>query len=416
MPDHDMRIPRRDKAQTARDAVRTGRQVAKLGVPDPALIETLTTRHIAKRDALQFEHVERRRGGRALVVAEQAQAASAGNGKAVPRTMVTALQMVLKSVDGPAPTSVTVADFPEEGAVLASADDEIVVALIDTGIDKAQRRDGWLNEVKRDPNDDNIDELDAFPQNGLLDFGAGHGTFVAGIVRQIDPRAKIVVYRALDSSGLASEEEVAKAMKRAAEDGAHVISLSLGEQAVDDDDPCPHLADAVKQIHARSRPPAIVAAAGNYGTEERVYPAALPGVVAVAALRAQRGSWFRRWLPRYLAPKGATWSSRGQWVRCSAVGEGIVSTFVTGTEDPVFAHGTDVYPQQGDSDSWAVWSGTSFAAPQIAALIAKKCRADRISPHKAVEALFPLARRPQDGFGKRVSPLPGTKPARNTSS
>ena len=111
------------------------------------------------------------------------------------------------------------------------------------------RGDGWLDEIARvnfDTNgiaDNVVDKLDAIPQpNDLLDFGAGHGTFVAGILQQVDPLARIVVYRALDSDGLASEEAVACAMLRAAEDHVQVISLSIGMQAVDDDDRrCPAL-------------------------------------------------------------------------------------------------------------------------------------------------------------------------------
>ena len=72
-----------------------------------------------------------------------------------------------------------------------------------------------------------------------------------------------------------------------------------------------------------------------------------------------------------------------------------------GKEDPQF--GGDDYPQ----DSWAVWSGTSFAAPQIAALIAKTCRGG-MSPLAAVTSLFPTANLPADGYGTRVVLLPGT--------
>jgi hypothetical protein len=54
-----------------------------------------------------------------------------------------------------------------------------------------------------------------------------------------------------------------------------------------------------------------------------------------------------------------------------------------------------------------VWSGTSFAAPQIAALIAKKCLDESKSPHEAAEG------RPKDGFGTRVFPLRGTRPAQS---
>jgi hypothetical protein len=176
----------------------------------------------------------------------------------------------------------------------------------------------------------------------------------------------------------------------------HVINLSLGVEAVNGVVPSA-LEAAVKHIQSLDNPPAIVASAGNNGTEERVYPAALPGVVSVAALQAaEPGSG--------VSPGGAEWSSHGDWVTCSAVGEGVVSTFVKGEEDVQF--GTDVYPQ----DSWAVWSGTSFAAPQIAALIAKACRGGA-TPKAAVEDLFPTQGRPTDGYGTRVVLLPGTRPS-----
>ena len=78
------------------------------------------------------------------------------------------------------------------------------------------------------------------------------------------------MYRALDSDGLVGEA-VACAMLRAAEDQVRVISLSLGMQAVDDDDRrCPALTSAVQQIMAHENPPAIVASAGDYRTTELV--------------------------------------------------------------------------------------------------------------------------------------------------
>jgi hypothetical protein len=461
MPD-DMRIPTRSDSQISQDATRTFAQVHALGQSNPSMLQVLKQRHAAASGALKFETVGRANGGDALVVSRQvvvpasagrdqahieltsnhgfvmrrlseddphsaalhdsvwvysyevatadeaaahavvdaAQAALAGAGVAAPRTMVTALHMVIKAEGGPAPTSVTVESFPLHGA---PTEDEIVVAVIDTGIDGDFRADGWLNEVVRGGN---VDALDALPDNGLLDFGAGHGTFVAGVIRQVDPKAKVVVYRGLDSDGLASEEAVAAAIVRAAGDGAHVINLSLGMQAVDDARACPALRAAVAQVQAGPHGPAIVASAGNYGNEERVYPAALHGVVAVAALKGVGAPGHPA--PGDPLPAGAEWSSRGSWVTCSAVGEGIVSTFVDGTEDPEYG-GNDTFPQGGQGDSWAVWSGTSFAAPQISALIAKTCREDNLTPEQAVDALFPSHGAPTDGYGKRVVLLPGTR-------
>ena len=120
------------------------------------------------------------------------------------------------------------------------------------------RVDGWLNEVDGRHSNDNVDLLDVFavigtPALPILDVGAGHGTFVAGIIRQVDPQAKIVVYRALDTNGLASEEAIASAMIRAAHDGVHVINLSLGLEAVDGVVP-PALEAAVTQIQSLDEP------------------------------------------------------------------------------------------------------------------------------------------------------------------
>jgi hypothetical protein len=466
MPD-DMRIPTRGADQINDDAVRTRSQVQQLGAPgqgigpNPDLDEMLRAGATDVSGALQFDTLETLEGGEAYVVSRQLllpvsdrrvdadsdlarlgferrepsadedivwvythpggtdaearadldQALTTLRGNEIPAapTMVGALQMVLKSADGPAPTTVTVESFSEAGASLTSSPHAVVVAVIDTGIDEPLRTDGWLNEVRALHTNDSVDKLDVFPATGtpaepILDYGAGHGTFVAGIIRQVDPQAQIVVYRALDTRGLASEEDVANAMTRAADNGAGVISLSLGMLALDDNHPCPHLQTAVQQIMSRTNPPAIVAAAGNNGDDKKVYPAALKGVVAVAALQGVD--------PDADPPPptvGAEWSSFGPWVDCSVVGEGIVSTFVKGKEDQRF--GTDSYPGGEMGDSWAVWSGTSFAAPQIAALIARTCRTDQLTPQQAVTALFPAAGRPADGYGKRILLLRGTPPS-----
>jgi hypothetical protein len=303
--------------------------------------------------------------------------------------------------------------FPRAGASVAR---KPLLAVIDTGIAKRKRKDGLLNEVKRS---NNIDPLDVFEHRGRLDFAAGHGTFVAGVVRQVAPHVRIKVYRALDSDGLGSEQAVADAMLRAARDKADVINLSLGMVAQDPAHPCPLMRVAVETILAKGYGPAIIASAGNDGTTHPMYPAAFPGVVGVAALKG----------PPHHVP--ASWSSHGAWVRCSTVGEGIVSTYVPGTEDRLRrAHprdpnhpndpndpnypndpanrAPDTYPKV---NPWALWSGTSFAAPQIAALVAAHC-VDGRRAQDVVEELFPEAGKPTDGWGhRRTDLLPGTPTA-----
>ena len=273
------------------------------------------------------------------------------------------------------------------GAGSAGAGATVRVAVIDTGIPRSERTDGWLNSVPR--TDDNIDVLDMLPAgpDGLLDYQAGHGTFVAGIVQRVAPQADVRVYRAADTDGFASDAEMADAILAAYADGAQIINLSLGGRTSDDQPP-PATARAVDRVRRESDGKVvIVAAAGNYGDRSRVWTAALDGVEAVAGLTA------------YLTP--ATWSSYGD-VRFSTVGEGIRSTYVTGVESPVF----DPAPDEFGPDAWAIWSGTSFAAPQIAGAVARISYEEGMEPRAAVDKLDAYGKE-IPGFGKAMRILQG---------
>lgn len=222
------------------------------------------------------------------------------------------------------------------------------VAVIDTGINCSQTTWGrsWLRGIARTAR--NRDPLNAI-SGSTLDDGAGHGTFVAGIVRQVAPDCSVEVYRALDSEGIGTEEAVACAIVRAAAEGADIINLSLGTETYRDRAPVA-IEAALEAIPDHV---VVVAAAGNQGSERPFWPAAFKRVIAVGALD-EHG-------------EPADWSNRGPWVNLSTRGAGVVSTFVVGLEstarDP---HPEDFRPTR----PWAMWSGTSFAAPQIAGLIA----------------------------------------------
>jgi subtilisin family serine protease len=265
------------------------------------------------------------------------------------------------------------------------------VAIIDTGIAAEIRADGWLDDV---PRNGNIDRLDTFPLpagDGYLDFDAGHGTFVAGIVQHIAPDAKIRVYRAVDSDGIASEVTVACEMIRAVKEGAEILNLSLGCQTQDNLPPIAIRAalDVIRELEqTEGREVIIVAAAGNYADTTPCWPGAFRRVVSVAGLAPDM-------LP-------STWSTRGFWVTCSTIGQGLRSTYVEGRESYL----VDADPHDFPLDAWAVWSGTSFAAPQITGALARLHEKYEYPLREALVRLL-AAGRPIPQFGQALKILPG---------
>jgi hypothetical protein len=291
---------------------------------------------------------------------------------------------VVKGIGGPHPAP-SPGRFEADGGPGSPAN----VAIIDTGRAGQRRTDGWLRGIEGDK-----DPLDAFPPprgDGYLDADAGHGTFVTGIVRQIAPGARIRHYRAVDSDGIATEVAIACEMIRAVtEDGAQIVNLSLGGHTHDDVPPIA-IAAALEIIEEwkqkEHREVVIVAAAGNYGDKTPCWPAAFPEVVSVAGLT------------RGLQP--APWSSRGFWVKCSTIAQGVRSTYVEGRESPWL----DPWPEDFGANSWAAWSGTSFAAAQVTGALARLHEEKSYSPYEALRRLL-RSGRPVPQFGRAVKILP----------
>jgi Subtilase family len=293
---------------------------------------------------------------------------------------------VTKAIGGPQPAPSPGQFQPDNGPGPPAK-----VAIIDTGIADQRRTDGWLQGIPggKDP-------LDTFPYpagDGYLDSDAGHGTFIAGIVQQVAPGAEITVYRAVDSDGIASEIAVACEMIRAVkEGGAQIVNLSLGCHTHDNVPPI--AIQAALQIiwewerERDDRQVLIVAAAGNYGDTTPCWPAAFRRVVSVAAL----------------APgmHPSPWSSRGFWVTCSTIGQGLRSTYVEGRESPLL----NPSPHNFGADSWAAWSGTSFAAAQVTGALARLHEKHGYSFRDALRRLL-AAGRPTPEFGQAVKILPG---------
>jgi thermitase len=266
------------------------------------------------------------------------------------------------------------------------------VAIIDTGRAEENRSDGWFRGVTAAA----FDELDVVNPQGRNDYFAGHGTFTAGVVRQLSPACDIHVYRFTHNDGMGTDTGAARAMLQAVQDAGSevklIINASFGAPAVNDEPPLA-MQEAVRRI-AEERPDVlIVASAGNDGTDEKFYPGAFDEVTAVGAVNAD------------LSPAG--FSNYGSWVDCSAVGVGVVSTFVSGVVPP--EPKPDIEDITFGANAWATWSGTSFTAPQISGAVAHLCTEDAgLSPKDAFARLVAGGPDRGDGLGVVVHLLPGT--------
>jgi subtilisin family serine protease len=253
------------------------------------------------------------------------------------------------------------------------------------GIEEAVHCDGQLIGVLPGPaTDPEYRGVVTDPLNGQIDRESGHGTFIAGIVRQRCPQAHILAIPVMAADGSVAEHELLTALglllKRHLEatpdrpaEMVDVLSLSLGyyHESPDDTALDAPLRRMLEQYAAAGV--AVVAAAGNDATLAPFFPARLADVVSTGVPMTAVGA---------LNPDGATvalFSNAGSWVTAHAVGAAVVSTVPTtlsGSSGRIIEarHAGRLPRTTVDPDDYrsgfAVWSGTSFAAPLIAGDIA----------------------------------------------
>lgn len=242
---------------------------------------------------------------------------------------------------------------------------ECVVAVVDNGV---WEKHPWLDGHYRTRGPQDVDTV---PAAGEIPISAGHGTFVTGMVLQHAPSSSVLVRRVGDGDGLTDDLTLADAilgLRRVR--GLKVVNLSLGGHAHDDTG-LPATEAAIRAL-LRSFPDlVIVAGAGNDGSDRPFFPAAFKPVVAVGALDGKARAEF---------------SNFGWWVDTWAPGVDVVSTFpeCVGPLSQDWLHPfPDLDLDAGPFKGWARWSGTSFAAPQIAGKIAAKI-CSGLTPAEAV--------------------------------
>ncbi len=162
--------------------------------------------------------------------------------------------------------------------------------------------------------------------DGATNAEVGHGTMVAGLIARLAPQAAILPIRVLNGDGTGTLLNLVKGIHYANTHGARIINMSFGCSVKSGS-----LNDALDESEAAGI--VLVAAAGNNNLNQVIAPTVSRGTIAVAALEADNTK--------------SPYSNYGSFVRVSAPGSNIRSAYVDG--------------------GYATWSGTSFAAPFIAA-------------------------------------------------
>ncbi|MGR9117202.1 MAG: S8 family serine peptidase, partial [Gammaproteobacteria bacterium] len=264
-------------------------------------------------------------------------------------------------------------DAPE-GWDISTGDSRVIIAMLDTGVDCASNLD--------------ISGKCVYEQNFVLPYSSttadlvSHGTHTAGIAaantdNQIGiagvgwnssiANLKVCYEYAYDLcppfgctviTGVCPVSASADAISFAADNDYHIINMSYASDEINPDtgDPIgvssPSNAESDAVSYAWGRGVVLVAAAGNSNNTTKVYPAALPEVIAVAAV------------DRY--DDRASFSTFGNnWVSMLAPGENILSTVPT--DLCVFYAEIIGFPFNPVTDACLDWySGTSMASPHVA--------------------------------------------------
>lgn len=224
----------------------------------------------------------------------------------------------------------------------------VIVAVIDTGFDFTHP-DKPINLIAGPTHTSTAAQDGCAPEgvNGPED-DYGHGTHVGGIIAAatnngigvagLAPDVRLLVIKAADCTGNLADSDVAQSIDDATTLSARVINMSFGGT-----DPSAVISLAIQD--AWNAGVILVAAAGNAGTSEQFYPAAIPNVLGIAATDG--------------SDNVASFSNRGSYVALAAPGVSILSTVPENT------------PINGDGLIYYTYlSGTSMSTPFVAATAA----------------------------------------------
>lgn len=266
------------------------------------------------------------------------------------------------------------------GANIPLIKTNLIIAVCDTGMRTTHhdfQNNGVTSELWTNPNPDpNLRDVNGFnyvSNNNNINDDNGHGTFVAGVaaargrngvgISGVCIKAKIMPIKVAASNGYATSANIASGIRYAVDHGASVINVSLGQALpagvdINNYDGKPFSGAVYKAIqYAQQRNILVVVAAGNGINDNGI------GINLVRGSVGQGGTNVDEFPATYnldnIIVVGATnqndaltpFSNYGVKVHLSAPGKDIVSLSTP------------------NDDAYAQGDGTSFAAPEVAAVV-----------------------------------------------
>jgi subtilisin family serine protease len=252
------------------------------------------------------------------------------------------------------------------GWYIATGSAAVKIAILDTGVslNHPDLKNKILSGYDYVNNDSSADDDHDFTDNGGR--SRSHGTTVAGLaaasgsngvgIAGLDWNASIIPVKVMDNTGYGQTTDIILGIKFAVQAGADVLNMSLGQSSPD-----PALENACEDAYKQGV--IIVAAGGNTGGENPLYPAAYASVLSVGSVG--------------LAGNRSSFSVK----RCDimAPGEKMYST----------VHYDDV----GDNGYANNGSGTSYAAPLVSGLMGlMRSQNPTLNPREAMEIVKKTAK------------------------
>jgi subtilisin family serine protease len=227
----------------------------------------------------------------------------------------------------------------------------IKIAVLDSGIDLTHP---CLEGLTLEDDLAVIDvgsRLSMVPGEGRDVFG--HGTAIAGILRQLAPEARIGSFRVLGEQLRSRTLIIREGARQALERGYHILNCSFGCSR---EDHVLFYKDWIDDAYLRGRH--IVAACNNQDFTKREWPGHFPTVITVNFIHCDRPD--------------ALFCRMGQMVEFAARGEDVEVPWLGG--------------------GWKKVTGSSFAAPHAAGLLSRLlAHSPTLSPLQAKAILQQLA-------------------------